>query len=113
LQAIEQRGPGPAGSIFAYGIDVYHRGMNLTAPGAHRFTLTASFKAAGNDMIGWSAWPFTFLKPWYKIFNNASPQQLACLGVPAPGSAFWTSRTLKRAQERWPDWDMSAYHAAL
>ena len=113
LQQIEQRGVGPAGSIFAYGIDVYHRGMNLTAPKGHRYTLTASFKAAGNDMIGWSAWPFSFLKPWHIIFDNATPDQLSCLGIPRPGHAFWTPRTLDRAQDRWPNWDMTAYRAAI
>ena len=108
----EISGAGPAGTIFAYGIDVYHRGTNLTVPNGHRYTLTASFCAAGNDMIGWSAWPFSFLKPWHLIFDHATPDQLACLGVPKPGDAFWTDRTLKRTQERWPNWDMQAYRDA-
>ena len=108
----ERSGAGPAGSIFAYGIDVYHRGTNLTVPDGVRYTLTASYKAAGNDMIGWSAWPFSFMKPWHLIFDNATPDQLSCLGVPLPGDPFWTARTLKRTQERWPDWDMSEYVAA-
>lgn len=109
----EKSGAGPAGSIFAYGIDVYHRGTNLTVPDGVRYTLTASFRAAGNDMIGWSAWPHSFLKPWHLIFDNATPDQLSCLGIPLPGDPFWTERTLKRTQERWPDWDMSAYRAAI
>lgn len=113
LEKAEQRGVGKAGSIFAYGIDVYHRGMNLTAPDGYRFTLTASFKAAGNDMIGYTAWPFHFMQPWHYIFDTATPNQLACLGVPRPGDPFWTERTLRRAQERWPNWDMSAYRTAL
>ena len=113
LKAKEQSGAGPAGSVFAYGIDVYHRGTNLTRPGGHRYTMTASYKAAGNDQIGWSAWPYSFLKPWAPIFANANPEQLACLGVPRPGDSFWTERTLRRAQERWADWDMSAYREAL
>jgi len=106
---LEQRGVGKAGSIFAYGIDVYHRGMNLTAPKGYRYTLTASYKAAGNDMIGWSAWPHSFMKPWHLIINHATPEQLACLGIPRPGDPFWTARTLDRAQLRWPDWDLSTY----
>lgn len=113
LKAKEVSGAGPSGSVFAYGIDIYHRGTNLTRPGGHRYTMTASFKAAGNDQIGWSAWPYSFLKPWGPIFANASPEQLACLGVPRPGDQFWTERTLRRAQERWADWDMAPYRAAL
>ncbi len=109
LQGVEERGVGKAGSVFAYGIDVYHRGMNLTMADASRYTLTASYKAAGNDMIGWSAWPHSFMRPWYLIINNATPEQLACLGIPRPGDPFWTPLTLERAKLRWPDWDMSAY----
>ncbi|MEM1149642.1 MAG: phytanoyl-CoA dioxygenase family protein [Pseudomonadota bacterium] len=113
LRALEKRAPGPAGSAFAYGIDVYHRGMNLTRPGGRRFTLTASYKAAGNDMIGWSAWPFWFMKPWHLIFDNATPDQLSCLGVPKPGDPFWTARTLKRTRERWPNWNVAPYEEAM
>ena len=113
LKAVEQRAPGRAGSVFAYGTDVFHRGMNLTRPGGKRYTLTASFKAKGNDMIGYTAWPFHFLQPWHYIFDAASPDQLACLGVPRPGDEFWTKRTLARAKERYPNWDMKDYESAL
>ena len=113
LKQVEKRGVGKAGSVFAYGIDVYHRGMNLTLPKGYRYTLTASYKAAGNDMIGWSAWPHSFLKPWHLLINHATPEQLACLGIPRPGDPFWTARTLARAQMRWPDWNMTDYYAAI
>ena len=113
LKQRERSGASGAGSIFVYGIDVYHRGTNLTVAYGHRYTLSASFKAAGNDMIGYSAWPFSFMKPWHLIFDNATPDQLACLGVPQPGASFWTERTIRRAQDRWPGWDMSAYRMAL
>lgn len=113
LHEVEERAPGPAGSIFAYGIDAYHRGVNLTEPDGYRFTLTASFKAGGNDMIGFSAWPRTYLQPWHLIFNHATPDQLACLGVPRPGNAYWTEDTLRRVQYRWPDWDLTPYRVAM
>ena len=113
LKAVERSGAAPAGSIVAYGVDVYHRGANLTRPGGWRYTITASFKAAGNDQIGWMAWPFHFLKPWKKVIYTAGPEQLACLGIPRPGDAFWTPNTLALTQMRWPDWDMSAYRAAM
>lgn len=112
LKDVEQSGAAPAGSIFAYGIDVYHRGTNLTRNGGHRYTITASYKAAGNDMIGWAAWPFHFLRPWDRLIRAASPDQLACLGIPLPGHPFWTPTTLARTQRRWPDWDMTAWREA-
>jgi ectoine hydroxylase-related dioxygenase (phytanoyl-CoA dioxygenase family) len=113
LKAFERSSAAPAGSAFAYGIDVYHRGTNLTEPNGYRYTLTASFKASGNDMIGWSAWPVTFLKRWDLIFDNATPDQLYCLGVPRPGDTFWTEKTLRQTKARWPNWDNTAYVTAL
>ena len=113
LIEVEHSGAAPAGSVFAYGIDVYHRGTNLTAPGAHRFTITASYKAAGNDQIGWSAWPRWFREPWEQVMNHATPEQLTCLGVPAPGDPFWTELTLHRTSARWPEMDLSPYRLAL
>ena len=109
LKVHERSGAAPAGSIFAYGIDVYHRGTNLTRPGGHRYTITASYKAAGNDMIGRVAWPFHFLRPWKSLIYNATPEQLACVGIPLPGDPFWTETTIARTQQRWPEWDMTAY----
>ena len=73
----------------------------------------ASYKAAGNDQIGWSAWPRWFREPWELVMNHATPEQLACLGVPAPGDPFWTELTLRRTSERWPEMDLTAHHDAL
>ncbi|MDE2487205.1 MAG: phytanoyl-CoA dioxygenase family protein [Alphaproteobacteria bacterium] len=103
----------PAGSIFPYGIDVYHRGTNLTAPRGHRYTVTACFKRARNDAIAFTAWAFHHLKPWARIFDHASPEQLACFGVPRPGDPFWTETTLARTQARYPKWNAAPYRAAL
>lgn len=114
LHGIERSGVAPAGSIFAYATDVYHRGSNLTIPRARRYTLTASYKTAGNDRVGYTAWPRQAqASPWPLIFDNATPHQLACLGVPPPGDPFWTERTLARAQLRYPGWDLGAWRSAL
>lgn len=102
----------PAGAIFPYTIDLYHRGTNLTAPGGYRYALMTCFKRAGNDAIGFHAWAFHHTRPWERIFENATPEQLACFGVPRPGDPFWTETTLRRAQARYPGWDMTAYRAA-
>lgn len=103
---------GPAGSIFPYTIDIYHRGTNLTAPGGRRYALMSCFKAAGNDAIGFHAWPVHHTAPWAKIFDHATPEQLACFGVKPPGHLFWTELTLARAQTRYPNWDMTPYRRA-
>ena len=103
----------PAGSIVPYGIDIFHRGTNITAPGGYRYALMTCFKAAGNDAIGFHAWAFHHLKPWSRIFDHATPEQLACFGVPLPGAAFWTETTLARTQARYPGWDAGPYRRAM
>jgi len=102
-----------AGSIIPYAIDVYHRGANLTAPGGYRFALMSCFKRAGDEAIGFHAWAFHHLKPWARIFDHATPEQLGCFGVPMPGEPFWTNVTLERAQVRYPNWDLTPYREAL
>jgi ectoine hydroxylase-related dioxygenase (phytanoyl-CoA dioxygenase family) len=102
----------PAGSIVAHGIDTIHRGSNLTAPGGRRFSLTVGYKAAGSDQIGFHTWQATRNRPWHLIFEHATPEQLACLGIPKPGDSFWTRRTLELTQSRWPRWNMAEYFAA-
>ena len=113
LQAYGRSTASPAGSVFPYSIDVYHRGTNVTAPHGRRYALMTCFKAASNDAIGFHAWAFHHTRPWNRIFDHATPEQLACFGVPRPGHSFWTQLTLQRAQARYPNWDMSAYRAAV
>ncbi len=113
LRPYERSSAAPAGSAFPYSIDVYHRGTNMTAPRGHRYAVMACFKAASNDAIAFHAWAFHHTKPWARIFDNATPEQLACFGVPLPGHAFWTDVTLQRAQIRYPNWDLMPYREAV
>ena len=109
LIKFERSAAGPAGTLLAYGIDVFHRGTNLTEPNGYRYAMTSCFKKAGNDAIGYTAWPWHFNKPWHKIFEHATPEQLSCFGVPLPGDPFWTEETMTLAKLRYPRWDMSEY----
>jgi hypothetical protein len=104
---------GRAGSIFPYGIDVYHRATNLTEPFGRRYTVTACFRRGGDDAIAFHAWPFHNTQPWSRIFDHASPEQLACFGIPPPGHRFWTAATVARTQRRYPGWDAAPYRAAM
>ena len=108
----EQSSAAPAGTIFPYSIDIYHRGTNMTVPGGVRYAVMACFKKAGDESIGYHAWQFHQSKPWHEIFDNASPEQLACFGVQPPGDPFWTNITLARAQARYPNWDLTPYREA-
>jgi hypothetical protein len=113
LQQRSRSSAAPAGSVVPYGIDIYHRGTNLTAPNGRRYAVMACFKKAGDETIGFHAWQFHHTKPWARVFENASPEQLACFGVRPPGDPFWTEATLARAQVRYPGWDLTPYRAAL
>jgi len=112
LKARERSAAAPAGTVVAHGIDTFHRGTNLTLKGAHRYTMTVGYKARGNDQIGFHVWQASAVRNWGPILANASPEQLAALGIPRPGDPFWTPRTLALTQERWPDWDMQAWFDA-
>ncbi len=113
LKPYERSAAGKAGSVFAYGIDVFHRGTNLTVPGGYRYAITSCFKKAGNELIGHTAWQFLHKNPWHQIFDHATPEQLYCFGVPLPGNPFWTRHTIERTQSRYPNWDASAYKSGL
>lgn len=109
LKARERSAAAPAGTVVAHGIDTFHRGTNLTLYGGRRYTMTVSYKAAGNDQIGFHVWQVSAERDWAPIIANATPEQLAALGIPRPGDAFWTPRTLALAQARWPNWNMRAW----
>jgi phytanoyl-CoA dioxygenase PhyH len=113
LRAHERSAAGPAGTLFVYGIDIWHRGTNLTAPGGHRYVMTVCYKNARDSSIAFTAWQFHHTKPWRNIVEHASPEQLACFGVQLPGDPYWTEVTLARAQARYPGWDLTPYRAAM
>lgn len=112
LQRLQCSAAGPAGTLVAHGIDTFHRGTNLTRDGGYRYTMTVGYKAAGNDMIGYNVWQQSSERDWRRVLNHATPEQLECLGIPMPGHPYWTLRTLKLTQARWPDWDMAVYFSA-
>lgn len=112
LKACEKSAAAPAGTLLAHSIDTFHRGTNLTRTGGHRYTMTVGYKAAGNDLINFHVWQQAINRPWEKVINHASPEQLRCLGIPEPGAPYWSQRTLNLTQARWPEWDMSAYFQA-
>jgi len=109
LKGLERSAAAPAGTVVAHGIDTFHRGTNLTLEGGHRYTMTIGYKAAGNEQIGFHVWQASAERDWAPILASATPEQLAALGIPRPGDAFWTPRTLALTQARWPDWDMQPW----
>lgn len=113
LLPLAQSSASPAGSILPYSIDVFHRGTNMTEPNGRRYAVMACFKRAGDEAIAYHSWAADHHKPWSRIFEHATPEQMSCFGVQAPGHAFWTPTTLDRAQRRYPQWDLTPYRDAM
>ena len=59
--------------------------------------------------LAFTSWPYHQQKPWNIIFENASPEQLNCFGIPLPGDSFWNNNTIRLANLRYPGWDMAEY----
>jgi hypothetical protein len=110
LYALEEAASGPAGSVFVYRPDVFHRGVPLIAPRAARFTLPVAFKPAATDWIGYHAFPIHAEDmAWHRFMRHATERQLAALGFPKPGDAYWTTETLAGVAARYPSLDMTPW----
>ena len=110
LYAAEVPAAGPAGTVFAYGPDVLHRGAAFTAPTGGRFTLTVSFRSAGADWAGITAWPGHGLDPQMSRFlTTCTPRERDLFGFPSVDHPYWTAATLDGVARRYPEMDMSPY----
>lgn len=113
LYELEEPASGPAGSVFVYRPDVFHRGVPLTAPRAARFLLPVAFKPAGTDWIGYDVFPIRGEDvAWHRFMRHATVRQLSVLGFPKPGDDYWTPETLAGVAARYPSLDMTAWRDA-
>jgi hypothetical protein len=103
-----------AGSVVAYRPDVYHRSADFTDPTRYRVMLHVSFRHRDAGWGGYQAWPFRGFSPELtKYVQQATPRQLALLGVPRPGHVYWNEATLAGVQARYPALDMKPWEDAL
>ena len=113
LYALEQPVSGPAGSVFVYRPDVFHRGVPLTAPRSARFLLPVAFKPAATDWIGYHAFPTRGEDmAWHRFMRHATERQLTVLGFPKPGDPYWTAATRAGVAARYPSLDMTPWRDA-
>ena len=111
VYAHEQPASGPAGSVFVYRPDTFHRGVPLTAARSARFMLPVAFKPATAEWIGFHAFPTRGEDmAWHRFMRHATLRQLTVLGFPKPGDAYWTTETLAGVAARYPSLDMTAWH---
>jgi ectoine hydroxylase-related dioxygenase (phytanoyl-CoA dioxygenase family) len=113
LYELEEPASGPAGSVFVYRPDVFHRGVALRAPRTARFLLPVAFKPAGTEWIGYHAFPIRAEDmAWHRFMRNATVRQLTLLGFPKPGADYWTAETLAGVAARYPSLDMTPWRDA-
>lgn len=114
LYAIEESGAGPAGTVVAFEIGTFHRGTALHRPRGARYSMHLSFRPAGHEWGTRRGWADrSHHDAWYAMVERATPEQLALLGVPLPGHAFWTAQTLDRMAERYPGLDLDPWRATM
>lgn len=114
LYAAERPATGVRGSLLAYRPDVFHRAVDLTAPGGARFLLNVSFKAAGQDWIGYHAIQSRATSPRWVAFVEASTwSELALFGFPPPGHPIWDTALIEATARRYPNLDVTPWRVAL
>jgi len=114
LYEAEVAAAGPAGSLLVYRSDVWHRGVDLTRPGAERHVLVLAFKHAGQDWIGFDTYPPLALNADFVSFaNGRTPEELALFGIPLPGHPFWTRATVDAMAHIYRHLDLDPWRAAL
>jgi hypothetical protein len=113
LYAAERPAAGVRGSLLAYRNDVFHRAVDLTAPGAARFLLNVSYRAALAEWIGYHAWQSRATNPsWAAFVEGSTPRELALFGFPLPGHPVWTEDLLEATADVYPNLDLTPWRAA-
>ena len=114
LYAAERGAAGVRGSLLAYRPDVFHRAVDLTAPGGGRFLLNASFKCAGQEWVGYDAIQARANDPaWERFVAHSTPRELDLFGFPQPGHPIWDEALVEATAARYPGLDVTPWRDAL
>lgn len=100
----------PAGSVLIHTMRTLHRGSRMTAGEGMRLSLHVVYRGAGNEFMGWRAFPRHSDEGDLPAFMAvATPRQRSMIGVPPPGHPYWNEETVARVGERYPGMDMDPY----
>jgi hypothetical protein len=114
IYANEHAATGVRGSLLVYRPDVFHRGVDMTRQGAHRYLLNVSYKVAGNDWIGYHAPQHDATHPaWVQFVEGSTPRELELFGFPPPGHPVWTADLVTATSEKYPQLDVEPWRRAL
>ena len=114
LYALERPAAGTRGALLVYGPDVFHRGVDLTRPGGHRFLLNVSYKVAGHDWVGFHSPQSQATHPaWVQFVEGSTPRELELFGFPPPGHLVWTAALVDATTAKYPKLDVDPWRRAL
>lgn len=100
----------PAGSLMAFAMDTLHRGSAFHSPSGGRFTQHLVFRNAACNWMGWRSWPrFAWMPAFIRYVEEATVRERTVIGFPPPGHRYWTARTIREVNARYPRMDMAPY----
>lgn len=101
---------GPAGTIFSYTTDVFHRGSAMTGHERHRFALLCDYSTRENPWMGKLSWPDRANRPGFaEMMERATVRERDLFGFPPPGHEYWNDQTRAHVALRYPNMDMAPY----
>ncbi len=104
---------GPAGTLFSYTTDVFHRGSAMTGHERSRFALLADYSARGQPVDGQDVVAEYRQRPGLGGHDHhASVRERDLFGFPPPGHEYWNDQTLHDVGRRYPGIDMEPYTRA-
>jgi Phytanoyl-CoA dioxygenase (PhyH) len=101
----------PAGSVFAFASDTWHRGSAYRAESGFRVALHLSYRTAaaapwnGSTVVHERAY-----SEWFDaMLGGLDSDQYSALGFPSPDSSYWTRETIEAVCRRYPSVDLAGY----
>jgi hypothetical protein len=114
VYAAERPAIGPRGSLLAYRSDVFHRGVNLTAPEGFRFLMNVSYRLTSHDWIGYHSIQSRASSPhWVSFVERSAPRELELFGFPPPGHPIWNAELIEATATAYPKLDLTPWRSAL
>jgi hypothetical protein len=114
LRDVEVPVVGPAGTLFMYRTDIYHRATAMRGEKRSRFVLLADYMVRGPSWAGRIHWADRALSPqWNEVMERATVRERDLFGFPKPADPYWDAQTLRDVGLRYPNMDMTPYAAAV
>ena len=100
----------PAGSLMAFAMDTLHRGSAFHSSSGGRFSQHLVFRNAECNWMGWRSWPrYSWMPAFIRYVEEATVRERTVIGFPPPGHRYWTPRTIREVNARYPKMDMTPY----